>query len=110
MVPKEGLVKETPVNELITEVEPVVEDKFKGKKKVITDAEADKAAMDFGAKLKAYPKVKCVVPINPLNKKITDCTVCLNGYIFQIKRGEKVEVPEPIYEILEEGGFFDGKR
>lgn len=80
------------------------------KKTTITDAEIDKAAMEFGETLKGYPKVKCLIPINPISKKETDATVCLNGYIFHIKKGVKVELPEPIYDILEEAGFFNGKR
>lgn len=102
-------VKDKTVQENKPEVEQSVAEQMEKKKK-ISDAEADRQAKNFGTVLKGFPKVKCVVPINPLNKKITDCTVCLNGYTYQIKRGVKVEVPEPIYQILEEAGFFDGKR
>lgn len=33
-----------------------------------------------------------------------DETVCINGHVFQIKRGAEVEVPESVYEVLEQAG------
>lgn len=33
--------------------------------------------------------------------------VCINGYIYQVQRGVEVEVPKPVADLLEEGGYFD---
>lgn len=33
-------------------------------------------------------------------------TVCVNGHIFQIQRGTKVEVPQTVADILEESGMI----
>lgn len=33
-------------------------------------------------------------------------SVCVNGYIYQIQRGEKVEVPQTVADILEEAGLI----
>lgn len=33
-------------------------------------------------------------------------TVCINGYIYQIQRGEKVDVPQTVADILEEAGLI----
>jgi hypothetical protein len=40
----------------------------------------------------------------PGETPLPDETVCLNGYIYQIQRGVEVEVPEAIYDILDEAG------
>ena len=40
----------------------------------------------------------------PGDKALLDETVCVNGHIFQIKRGVEVEVPETVYEVLEQAG------
>ncbi|MBR2070402.1 MAG: hypothetical protein IJ981_03145 [Clostridia bacterium] len=33
--------------------------------------------------------------------------VCVNGYIFQVKRGVEVKVPATVYNILEDSGYLD---
>ena len=33
-------------------------------------------------------------------------TVCINGHTFQIMRGVEVEVPETVYDILDEAGLI----
>jgi hypothetical protein len=40
----------------------------------------------------------------PGESQLGDETVCLNGYIYQIQRGVEVEVPQSIYDILDEAG------
>ena len=32
--------------------------------------------------------------------------VCINGKIFQVKKGEEVEVPEEVYNILKRSGYL----
>lgn len=34
--------------------------------------------------------------------RLPDETVCINGHIYQIKRGIEVEVPQSVYEVLEQ--------
>lgn len=44
------------------------------------------------------------VPKGSTERKLPDETVCINGHIFQIQRGVEVEVPETVYEVLEQAG------
>jgi hypothetical protein len=56
------------------------------------------------------PKVKIIVPVDPLNEKEDTVPVGINGYNYLIKRGVAVDVPEPIAKILEESGYLGGTR
>lgn len=40
------------------------------------------------------------------NAEIPFETVCVNGHIYQIQRGTKVEVPQTVADILEEAGMI----
>lgn len=42
-----------------------------------------------------------LVPVDYRNRKKTHVPVCLNGVWYQVKRGERVEVPAGVAEILE---------
>ena len=55
---------------------------------------------------KAEVKTKTV--IIPIDEKDPDnyVPVCINGVITQIKKGEEVEVPEEIYNILKRSGYL----
>ena len=44
------------------------------------------------------------VPKSSNDKPLPDETVCINGHIFQIQRGVEVEVPQSVYEVLEQAG------
>lgn len=44
------------------------------------------------------------LPIDQQNPKLLTETVYYNGQSYQIKLGEPVEVPEPIWEILHVAG------
>lgn len=46
-------------------------------------------------------KVIVNVPLNPMNPLDIDITVGLNGVIYKIKRGEDVEVPKAVAEVLQ---------
>ena len=48
---------------------------------------------------KAPKKVKIKIPLTRTEKD--DVYVCVNGKSFQIKRGETVEVPDYVAEVLE---------
>lgn len=51
-------------------------------------------------------KVRIKVPVDPLNKEDLSVTVQVNGYTFLIKRGETVDVPESIANILSEAKYI----
>lgn len=82
----------------------------KAEKKVtpqISDAELDAMAKKAGEEIKSkQKKVKIKIPIDKLNPKDTKVPVCINGYIWEIKRGETVEVPENVANILLEAGYI----
>lgn len=40
------------------------------------------------------------------NMEVPFETVCVNGHIYQIQRGVKVDVPQTVAEILEEAGLI----
>lgn len=46
------------------------------------------------------------MPKDKLNKEDVVVPVCINGYTYQIKRGEWVDVPEEVARILEEAGYM----
>lgn len=52
------------------------------------------------AKLKAEPKKTVMLPLH--DEKEADVFVAINGSRYQIKRGEEVEVPESVYNVLME--------
>lgn len=63
-------------------------------------------ASGMKAKLNACKKVTVRIPVDKQNPKDTDVVVQLNGYVYQIKRGTTVEVPEPIAKLLERGNYI----
>lgn len=59
--------------------------------------------------LQSQPKRKIrlwQVPENSADNPLPDETVCINGYVYQIKRGETVEVPESVAVVLEQAGRY----
>lgn len=55
---------------------------------------------------KKVEKVKVTIPKDPVNKNDSFVPVSINGYIYQIKRGEEVEVPKEVARILKEAGYI----
>lgn len=78
--------------------------------KKLTAKEIDKMAQQFGEQLSKQPKVKVIIPIDPLNPKDDSVPVCINGYTYQIKRNTPVDVPETVAQILQESGYLGGTR
>ncbi len=72
----------------------------------LSDKEIDKMAEDFGEILNKENKVTIKIPFDGKNPSDTTVPVGLNGYIYYIKRGQKVEVPETIANILEEAKYI----
>lgn len=58
---------------------------------------------------KKVEKMKNV--IIPISEKDPDnyVTVCINGNITQVKKGEEVEVPAEVYNILKRSGYLGMK-
>lgn len=52
--------------------------------------------------LEKEEKVKIFIPYDELNPDLNIAEVDLNGYKYQIPRGEEYEVPKSIYEIWKE--------
>ena len=57
---------------------------------------------------KKETKVAMKTVIIPIDEKdpINYVTVCINGNISKIKKGEEVDVPEEIYNILKRSGYL----
>ena len=57
-------------------------------------------------KLDKYPKVRIKIPIDKQNEKDLTVAVQINGYVYQMKRGEYIEVPSPVVKLLERGNYI----
>lgn len=81
------------------------------KEKVVTpnlsESELDKMAEDSAKKIKEENElVRVKIPKDPLNPDDHTVPVCINGYIWYIKRGEAVKVPAVVEEVLENAGYI----
>ncbi len=70
--------------------------------KKLLDAETEKTAKE----LAAQPKVHVRIPKNELNEDDCVVPVSVNGYNYFINRGESVEVPKTVAELLEGAGYI----
>lgn len=66
----------------------------------------EKEALSVGAVLGKENKITIVVPKSELNPKDKMVPVTINGFTYQIKRGDRVEVPMTVYEILKEAKYI----
>lgn len=71
----------------------------------VTEADMLATKLTTKALLDAMPKMPVRLVARGKNDPNFE-TVCINGYIIQIKRGEQVEVPQVVYDILEEGNLI----
>lgn len=67
-----------------------------------SDAELDKMAIESAKNIKKETLVKIRIPKDQLNKNDEVVPVVINGYFWSIKRGETVEVPSVVAEVLEQ--------
>lgn len=77
------------------------------KKAAMSDAEIQQVTESTAKTLADQPlrKVRLYqVPKGTADKPLPDETVCINGHIYQIQRGVEVEVPESVYQVLEQAG------
>ena len=68
----------------------------------LLDPETEKIAKA----LAPQPKVRVRIPKNELNEDDRVVPVSVNGYNFFINRGESVEVPQTVAELLEGAGYI----
>lgn len=71
-----------------------------------TDTQLDEMAKEAGKAANKQDKVKIRIPIDSLNKTDLIVPVNINGYTWQIKRGESVLVPEVVADVLSEAGYI----
>ena len=71
----------------------------------ITEEQIEKEAKETAKKVKTK-MVRIKVPVDPLNPKDMMVPVVINGYLWNIKRGETVEVPENVANILENAKYI----
>lgn len=74
--------------------------------KELSDNEIDKITKNTGELLSEMPKIRIKIPRDQLNKEDDFVPVSVNGFIYQIKRGEAVSVPETVADILTEAGYI----
>lgn len=84
----------------------VKETENKEAKKEVNEKDIIDEAKKTGAKLNKEVKVRIKVPVDQLNPKDLMVPVVVNGYQYLIKRGETVEVPEVVANILEEAKYI----
>ena len=71
----------------------------------VTEEEMEKEAKETAKKVKEK-MVRIKLPIDPQNPKDLMVPVVINGYQWLIKRGETVEVPENVANILENAKYI----
>jgi hypothetical protein len=71
------------------------------RKQFMNDCKKMKAILD------KEPKKTIRLPLLKDKNAMNYVPVCINGYIYQVKRGEVVEVPAPVATLLEEAGYLD---
>lgn len=75
--------------------------------KEISDAEMNKIAKQTNKELKNTQKmVSVIIPISERNPSDLLVPVTINGFTYQIKRGEEVTVPEEVKRILKEAKYI----
>lgn len=78
-----------------------------GRPNVASEASFESAARQTAATLAAQEKVRIrlyQVPKDSTDRPMPDEFVSINGHNYVIKRGETVEVPQSVYEVLEHAG------
>lgn len=84
----------------IAEVEALAEE-IANPKEVERLLGIDEIAKRTKEDLKKYPLMDIFIPIDEQNPGDDIYAVTLNGYTFQIPKGKRYKVPEPIYDIWE---------
>ncbi len=61
---------------------------------------------EWGEYYNRQKKETILIPVDKQNKDDEVVPVCVNGYIYQVQRGKKVEVPVVVAEILRNAGYI----
>lgn len=72
-------------------------------KEGLTDRAIDWIASQSGNKLKQAEKVRVRIPKMPGEDEVVEC--CINGYVFVIQRGQTMELPSPVVDLLATAGI-----
>ena len=72
----------------------------------VSDAQIDAEAAKTGDALRAGEKVRIKIPEDKQNPRDKVVPVCVNGHLYRINRGEAVEVPRVVADILEGAGYI----
>jgi hypothetical protein len=108
-----NMSKEKDVKDIETNVEDVetnVDEKnintTESIENVKIDAKHTEVAKKTAKAIKNKKMVEIKIPIDSQNPKDLIVPVIINGYRWEIKRGEKVLVPEPVAKILEDSKYI----
>lgn len=63
-------------------------------------------SVQTGAELKKEKKITITIPKSELNPHEMNVPVTVNGWTYNIKRGESVEVPMTVFNILKEAKYL----
>lgn len=72
----------------------------------LTDKEKDEREAKATAKKLKEKTVMIKIPTDPQNPEDLVVPVMINGYMWRINRGETVEVPEAVANILQEAKYI----
>jgi hypothetical protein len=70
------------------------------------DAHHTKIALKTAEAIKKGKMIEVKIPIDSQNPKDLFVPVVINGYRWEIKRGEKVSIPEYVAKILEDSKYI----
>ena len=78
----------------------------KDKEKSGTVEKVPETFAEWGEYYAGQKKETILIPVDKQNKDDAVVPVCINGYIYQVQRGKKVEVPESVAGILRNAGYI----
>ena len=85
-------------------IEKDVENNVSQNNERASSAKVNKLVTGMKSKFAKCKKVSVRIPKSEHNPH--DVVVQINGYIFQIQRGVDVEVPAPVKDLLDKGGYL----
>lgn len=72
----------------------------------ISEAQMDADTERVGNSLRGKDLVRIRISIDKQNESDKVVIVGVNGHVYRINRGEWVEVPQVVAELLEQGGYI----
>lgn len=80
--------------------------KVSATKQPLTEADMEAEARHTGDTLRAQPKVRIKIPLDRKNPANCVVPVGVNGYLYYINRGQTVEVPKTVADILTQAQYI----